>query len=127
MTILQKAQAILAEKTAKVLPANIKNGVTIFDVTGTYTGEAKTISQAEITLITSKVTVLNTALTTLEIITSPDTVESLGYTAGSIDTTNNSVTITVTNTGTYDIDSNDIVYNNGSQIYPVVSNEEPTE
>lgn len=127
MTILQKAQAILAEKTNKVLPANIKNGVTIFDVTGTYTGEAKTISQAEITLITSKVTVLNTALTTLEIITSPDTVESLGYTASAIDTTNNSVTITVTNTGTYDIDSNDIVYNNGSQIYPVVSNEEPAE
>ena len=127
MTILQKAQAILAEKTNKVLPANIKNGVTIFDVTGTYTGEAKTISQAEITLITSKVTVLNTALTTLEIITSPDTVESLGYTASAIDTTNNSVTITVTNTGTYDIDGNDIVYNNGSQIYPVVSNEEPAE
>lgn len=127
MTILQKAQAILAEKTNKVLPANIKNGVTIFDVTGTYTGEDKTILQAEITLITSKVIVLNTALTTLEIITSPDTVESLGYTASAIDTTNNSVTITVTNTGTYDIDSNDIVYNNGSQIYPVVSNEEPVE
>lgn len=110
-----------------IIPENIRNGVTILGVNGSYTGEAKTISQAEITLITSKVTVLNTALTTLEIITSPDTVESLGYIASAIDTTNNSVTITVTDTGTYDIDSNDIVYNNGSQIYPVVSNEEPTE
>lgn len=42
MTILQKAQAILAEKTAKVLPENIKAGVTMFGVTGTYTGEEET-------------------------------------------------------------------------------------
>lgn len=35
MTILEKAQAILAEKTNKVIPGNIKNGVTMFGVTGT--------------------------------------------------------------------------------------------
>ena len=125
MTILQKAQAILAEKTTKVIPTNIKSGVTIFDVTGTYTGEAKTISQVEVNLITSKVTVLNTALTALEIITSPDTVESLGYDASNIDTANDSITIAVTSTGTYSVDDDNIVYdNNGDQIYPVVNNVE---
>lgn len=46
MTILQKAQAILAEKEEKILPENIKAGVTIFGVTGTYTGE-ETQEQAE--------------------------------------------------------------------------------
>lgn len=35
MTILQKAQAILAEKTAKILAGNLKSGVTAFGVTGT--------------------------------------------------------------------------------------------
>ena len=125
MTILQKAQAILAEKTTKVIPTNIKSGVTIFDVTGTYTGEAKTISQVEVNLITSKVTVLNTALTALEIITSPDTVESLGYDTSNIDTASDSITIAVANTGTYSVDDDDIVYdNNGDQIYPVVNNVE---
>ena len=35
MTILEKANAILAEKEAKLLPENIKSGVKIFDVEGT--------------------------------------------------------------------------------------------
>ena len=30
---------ILNEKTTKIIPENIKAGVTIFDVIGTYTGE----------------------------------------------------------------------------------------
>lgn len=40
MTILeQNLQTILNEKTTKIIPENIKSGVTIFGVTGTYTGE----------------------------------------------------------------------------------------
>ena len=37
-TLLQKAQQALNEKIAKVLPENIKNGITMFGVTGTYSG-----------------------------------------------------------------------------------------
>lgn len=33
-----KAQSILTEKNTKIIPSNIKSGVTIFDVTGTYEG-----------------------------------------------------------------------------------------
>lgn len=40
MTILeQDLQTILNEKTTKIIPENIKAGVTILGVTGTYTGE----------------------------------------------------------------------------------------
>lgn len=35
-TLKQKSEAILAEKELKIIPENIKDGVTIFDVTGTY-------------------------------------------------------------------------------------------
>ena len=42
MTILEKANAILAEKEAKLLPENIKAGIVIFGVEGTYTGETTT-------------------------------------------------------------------------------------
>lgn len=37
-TLKDKAQNILDEKELKILPENIKNGVKIFDVTGTYSG-----------------------------------------------------------------------------------------
>lgn len=37
-TLLQKAQQALNEKITKVLPENIKNGITMFGVTGSYTG-----------------------------------------------------------------------------------------
>jgi len=37
-TIKQKAEAILSEKTSKIIASNIKKNVTIFDVTGTYEG-----------------------------------------------------------------------------------------
>lgn len=125
MTILEKANDILDEKDTKIIPGNIKLGVTIFDVTGTYNGPEKTISQVEITLITNKVAVLDGALKALEIIQSTDSVEALGYSASSIDTTNSSVTLIVTNTGTYSVDGSDIVYDeNGDQIYPVVQTEE---
>lgn len=39
-TLLEKANEILAEKNSKILPANIKNGTEIFNVTGTYTSDA---------------------------------------------------------------------------------------
>jgi len=35
----ERLRQILNEKEIKILPENIKEGVTIFDVTGTYTGE----------------------------------------------------------------------------------------
>lgn len=35
-TLKQKSEAILAEKELKIIPENIKDGVTIFDVTGSY-------------------------------------------------------------------------------------------
>ena len=37
-TLLQKAQQALNEKTTKIIPENIRAGVTIFGVTGTYEG-----------------------------------------------------------------------------------------
>ena len=37
-TLKSKAEAILAEKTNKIVPENIKQGVTIFDVEGTLSG-----------------------------------------------------------------------------------------
>ena len=37
-TIKQKAEAILSEKTSKIIAPNIKKNVTIFDVTGSYEG-----------------------------------------------------------------------------------------
>ena len=37
-TLKEKADEILAEKEEKIIPENIKSGVTIFDVTGTYSG-----------------------------------------------------------------------------------------
>ena len=37
-TLKQKAQAILAEKEAKIVAENIKKDVTIFDITGSYEG-----------------------------------------------------------------------------------------
>lgn len=37
-TIKQKAEAVLSEKTSKIIAPNIKKNVTIFDVTGSYEG-----------------------------------------------------------------------------------------
>lgn len=37
-TLKTKAQSILTEKNNKIIPENIKKGVTIFDVTGTHEG-----------------------------------------------------------------------------------------
>ena len=42
-TLLNKANEILTEKTNKIIPENIKEGVEIFDVTGTYEGDSKVI------------------------------------------------------------------------------------
>ena len=40
MTILEKSQAILTEKTNKIIPGNLKSGVTAFGVVGTFTNDA---------------------------------------------------------------------------------------
>lgn len=37
-TLIQKAQHILDEKNSKIIPTNIKDGVQIFDIEGTYEG-----------------------------------------------------------------------------------------
>lgn len=37
-TLLNKANEILSEKTNKIIPENIKAGIEIYDVTGTYRG-----------------------------------------------------------------------------------------
>lgn len=37
-TLKEKAQSILTEKNSKITPENIKNGVSVFDIQGTYTG-----------------------------------------------------------------------------------------
>ena len=38
-TLLNKANEILSEKTNKIIPENIKDGVEIFNITGNYTGQ----------------------------------------------------------------------------------------
>lgn len=42
-TLLDKANNILAEKMAKIIPENIKGGVVVYDVNGTYTGPRPTM------------------------------------------------------------------------------------
>ena len=42
-------ELINLEKTQKIIPENIKAGVTILGVTGTYTGEASTETTEETT------------------------------------------------------------------------------
>lgn len=39
-TIKEKAEEIKTEKDTKILPENIKKGVTVFGVTGTYDGDS---------------------------------------------------------------------------------------
>ena len=41
-----KLKEIINEKNTKILPENIKAGVTILGVTGTYTGEISTNEEA---------------------------------------------------------------------------------
>ena len=43
-TLLQKSQEILSEKEAKILPGNIKTGITAYGVSGTYTADANAIA-----------------------------------------------------------------------------------
>lgn len=47
-TLKEKSEAILAEKNNKIIPENIKNGVTIFDVEGTYTGGGSSTSDVKL-------------------------------------------------------------------------------
>lgn len=42
-------EAILIEKQTKLLPENIKAGITILGITGTYTGETSTKTTEETT------------------------------------------------------------------------------
>lgn len=46
-TLIEKANKILDEKIAKIKPENIKNGVEVFGVTGTLTGEGTQIEGVE--------------------------------------------------------------------------------
>lgn len=45
-TLKEKSEAILAEKESKIIPENIKSGVTIFDVTGTYNNQIDLVCDA---------------------------------------------------------------------------------
>ena len=46
MTTLENNLAdILSEKQNKIIPENIKAGITIFGVTGTYTGNTETVEE----------------------------------------------------------------------------------
>lgn len=120
-TLIANLQTIHSEVMNKVVPENIKAGVTIFGITGTYSDSVKTVSQAEVDVITTKLPTLNEVLIELGIITDPTSIDTLGYTCSNIDTTNNSIDITVTSLDTYTIDGDDVVYDsNGNQIYPVV-------
>lgn len=50
MTLLQKAQAVLAEKNAKIVAGNLKSGVTAFGVTGSVIeleGETVTVTPSD--------------------------------------------------------------------------------
>ena len=46
-TLKQKSEAILAEKESKIIPENIKDGVTIFDVTGSYVDDGPIYRETE--------------------------------------------------------------------------------
>lgn len=45
-----KIKSILTEKNTKILPSNIKSGVNILGITGTYTGETPTLQSKSITI-----------------------------------------------------------------------------
>ena len=55
-TLKQKAQSILDEKDLKIIPNNIKDGIEIFDIIGSYQGELnaiKTTSPWDMTVLVS--------------------------------------------------------------------------
>lgn len=43
-TILEKANQILTEKNEKILPENIKAGIQVFDINGTFTADANAVA-----------------------------------------------------------------------------------
>lgn len=101
---------------SNLIPSNIKSGVTIFGVEGTYDGPIKTISSDEIADIGMKAITLQTALTELSILTAEQTLSALGYTTT---TENDVITFNINSIGVYSIDSQDIVRNEqGEQVYP---------
>lgn len=103
---------------SNLIPSNIKSGVTIFGVEGTYDGPIKTISSDEIANITTKATTLQAALIELSILTAEQTLSTLGYTTT---TENDVITFNINSIGVYSIDSQDVVRNEqGEQVYPAI-------
>lgn len=47
-TLNENLQEILTEKQVKIIPENIKKGVQIFDVVGTYEGSGQTTTGGEL-------------------------------------------------------------------------------
>ena len=114
---IEITEAQVATK-GNITPEKIVKGNTIFGVEGTYNGPAKTVSSDEITNIIAKAETLQAALIELSILTSEQTLSTLGYTTTM---ENDVITFDITDIGVYSIDSQDIVRNEqGEQVYPVV-------
>ena len=54
-TLVQLSNAILAEKNSKIIPGNIRSGVEIFDITGTYTGSGGSVDLSDADLLATKI------------------------------------------------------------------------
>ena len=114
---IEITEAQVATK-GNITPEKIVKGNTIFGVEGTYNGPAKTVSSDEITNIIAKAETLQAALIELSILTSEQTLSTLGYTTTM---ENDVITFDITGIGVYSIDSQDTVRNEqGEQVYPVV-------
>ena len=102
-------QKIYAEKQAKIIPENIKSGVQIFDVVGTYEGSGIDTSDAD--AMASDITINKTAYVNGEKITGtlPLFPNSRTFTVdGGVtnDTENSKLTISTINTLKQTLDSN---------------------
>ena len=120
-TILQKVNEIKTEKDTKIIPENIKAGVTIFGVTGTYTGQQLVdLSEGnQVVFHTDDLaTLLSTALDATQkageitlVQSAPSTIISLGnctYTpSGGSAQTNATIDITVFNGDTINLSITD--------------------
>ena len=110
MSVLEdKLNQILQEKEQKIIPENIKSGLQIFDVVGTYEGSGIDTSDAD--AMTSDITISKTAYVNGEKITGtlPLFPNSRTFTVdGGVtnDTENSKLTISTINTLKQTLDSN---------------------
>lgn len=93
-TILEKANQILTEKNEVILPENIKAGIQVFDINGTFTADANAVAED---LLAGKTAYVNGELISGTISSISGSVFEVNSVAG-VDATTEVVYLTGTNT-----------------------------